>query len=196
MSQLRQTPSQTIGPYFAYGLCPQQYDFELTSLFTPTAAALDAAGEHITIIGNVYDGTGQAVGDAMIETLQANADGKYIQSVEQAKATGFTGFARVGTGTDAELRYVIDTIKPGCVDAESAPHIDVIVMMRGMLLHAYTRLYFDDEQTLNSIDPVLTSVPDTRRQTLIARRIPGISKPTYRFDIHLQGAEETVFFDL
>jgi protocatechuate 3,4-dioxygenase alpha subunit len=196
MSQLKQTPSQTIGPYFAYGLCPQQYDFELASLFTPAAAAFDAAGEHITIVGNVYDGHGEAIGDALIETLQANAKGVYIQSAHQAKADGFTGFARAGTGTDPELRFVIDTIKPGCIDALSAPHIDVIVMMRGMLLHAYTRLYFDDEQALNSTDPVLASVPFTRRQTLVARRVGGISKPTYRFDIHLQGDAETVFFDL
>lgn len=196
MSQLRQTPSQTVGPYFAYGLCPQQYDFELASLFTPTVAAFDAAGEHITIMGNVYDGSEQAVGDALIETLQANVDGSYIQSLEQANATGFTGFARVGTGTDPELRFVIETIKPGSIDAASAPHIDVIVMMRGMLLHAYTRLYFDDEEALNSTDPVLASVPVSRRQTLIARRVSGISKPTYRFDIHLQGSAETVFFDL
>ncbi|RTZ48025.1 protocatechuate 3,4-dioxygenase subunit alpha [Candidimonas sp. SYP-B2681] len=196
MRQLRQTPSQTVGPFFAYGLCPQQYDYELTSLFTPAAAAFDAIGEHITIVGNVYDGNGQAVGDALIETLQANAEGRYVQSVQEAQTAGFTGFARSGTGTDPELRFIIDTIKPGCIDAVSAPHIDVIVMMRGMLLHAYTRLYFDDEQALNTTDPVLAAVPVTRRQTLIASRIDGISKPTYRFDIHLQGSAETVFFDL
>ncbi len=196
MSLLRQTPSQTVGPFFAYGLCPQQYDYELTSLFTPAAAAFNAAGEHITIIGNVYDGSGQAVGDALIETLQANADGHYPRSVQEVKEAGFTGFARVGTGTDSQLRFIIDTIKPGCIDAASAPHIDIIVMMRGMLLHAYTRLYFDDEQALNTTDPVLTTVPVARRQTLIARRIEAISKPTYRFDIHLQGPYETVFFDL
>lgn len=196
MSHLKQTPSQTVGPYFAYGLCPQQYDYELTSLFTPTVAAFDAVGEHITIMGNVYDGSGEAVGDALIETLQANADGRYVRSADQAMVFGFTGFGRAGTGTDPERRFVIDTIRPGCVDAASAPHIDVIVMMRGMLLHAYTRLYFDDEEALNSTDPVLASVPVVRRQTLIARRVEGISKPTYRFDIHLQGSLETAFFDL
>jgi len=196
MSSLKQTPSQTVGPYFAYGLCPQQYGYDMTSLFSPTAATLDTAGEHVTIVGNVFDGSGNAVNDALIETFQADAQGKYVQSVDQAKATGFTGFTRTGTGTDAELRFIIDTIKPGCLDVESAPHIDFIVMMRGMLLHAYTRLYFDDEMERNATDPVLMSVPKERRPTLIAQRINGILKPTYRFDIYLQGPAETVFFDV
>lgn len=196
MSRLKQTPSQTVGPFFAYGLCPQQYGYELASLFTPSPAATDAVGEHITIVGKVYDGNGQPVDDALIETLQADAKGTFIQSIEHAKEARFTGFARAGTGTDTDRRFIINTIKPGRVDAKSAPHIDVIIMMRGMLLHAYTRLYFDDEQALNDVDPVLESVPAARRETLVAQRLDNISALTYRFDIHLQGPKETVFFDL
>lgn len=196
MTKLKQTPSQTVGPYFAYGLCPQQYGFDMASLFTPSVATLDAAGEHITIIGNVYDGEGQPVGDAMVETLQANAHGQYIESAAQAKEAGFSGFARVGTGTDPELRFTIETVKPGRIDEQSAPHIDAIIMMRGMLLHCYTRIYFEDEAEANALDPVLSAVPAERRDTLLARRLPNTSKPTYRFDVRLQGAQETVFFDV
>jgi protocatechuate 3,4-dioxygenase alpha subunit len=119
-----------------------------------------------------------------------------VTTVADARASGFRGFARVGTGTDPELRYVIDTVKPGSTDDDSAPHIDVIVLMRGMLLHAYTRLYFDDETEANARDNVLALVPADRRATLIAKREPGTSNTIYRFDIHLQGPKETVFFDL
>src|SRR5690606_24304023 len=115
----------------------------------------------------------------MVETLQANAEGKYIESVDQAKEPGFNGLARVGTGTDPELRFVIETVRPGRIDEQSAPHIDVIVMMRGMLLHCYTRIYFEDEAAANALDPVLSAVPAERRDTLLARRLPNTSKPIY-----------------
>src|SRR3546814_6672341 len=130
MPVLKQTPSQTIGPFFAYGLCPEQYNFELTSLFTPVLAERHAAGQPITIEGRVYDGSGQAVNDAVIEMLQADAAGHYAESLEGIAASGFKGFARVGTGTDAQSRFAVETIKPGALGPESAPHIDVIVMMR------------------------------------------------------------------
>jgi protocatechuate 3,4-dioxygenase, alpha subunit len=196
MTILKQTPSQTVGPYFAYGLCPEQYNFDLKSLFTPSIADRESAGEHISIVGNVYDGAGKVVGDAVIEMAQADATGHYVQSVEEARKSGFRGFARVGTGTDPELRFVVDTVKPGATGADAAPHVDVIVLMRGMLLHAYTRIYFDDEADANAKDAVLASVPEERRRTLIAKREPGTSSTIYRFDVRLQGPDETVFFDL
>jgi protocatechuate 3,4-dioxygenase, alpha subunit len=195
-STLKQTPSQTVGPYFAYGLCPQQYDFEFRSLFTPLLAEPKAAGEHLTIIGQVFDGDGAPVGDAMLEMLQVDSAGHYPTSREQAQASGFYGFARVGTGTDAQFRFVVPTIKPAAAAPGEAPHIKVIVMMRGVLLHAFTRIYFDDEAAANQRDPVLATVPAERRATLIARREAGAGSTVYRFDIRMQGPDETVFFDL
>jgi protocatechuate 3,4-dioxygenase, alpha subunit len=196
MTTLKQTPSQTVGPYFAYGLCPEQYNFDLKSLFTPSIADREAAGEHISIVGNVYDGQGKVVGDAVIEMAQADSTGHYVQSVAEARESGFRGFARVGTGTDPKLRYVVDTVKPGKTGDDAAPHIDVILLMRGMLLHTFTRIYFDDEAEANAKDAVLSSVPEERRATLVAKREPDTSSTIYRFDIYLQGPKETVFFDL
>ena len=196
MTTLKQTPSQTVGPYFAYGLCPEQYNFDLKSLFTPSIADREAAGEHISIVGNVFDGEGKVVGDAVIEMAQADSTGHYVQSVAEARESGFRGFARVGTGTDPKLRYVVDTVKPGKTGDDAAPHIDVILLMRGMLLHTFTRIYFDDEAEANAKDAVLSSVPEERRATLVAKREPDTSSTIYRFDIYLQGPKETVFFDL
>ena len=196
MPVLKQTPSQTIGPFFAYGLCPEQYNFELASLFTPVLAERHAAGQPITIEGRVYDGSGKAVDDAVIEMLQADAAGRYAESLEGIAASGFKGFARVGTGTDAQSRFVVETIKPGALGPASAPHIEVIVMMRGMLLHAYTRIYFEDDAAAHGQDAVLAAVPPERRGTLIARRLPDAGRAAYQFDIHLQGPHETVFFDV
>jgi protocatechuate 3,4-dioxygenase alpha subunit len=192
---LRQTPSQTVGPFFAYGLTPTQYNYGFESLFSPVIAKPEAHGEHILLIGTVYDGAGAPIGDALLEFLQPNSEGRFIGTVQEAEETGFTGFARVGTGTDPKLRYQVETIKPGVAVAGEAPHIDVIVLMRGVLLHAFTRIYFEDE-TSNATDPVLQSVPATRRGTLIATREPIAGKKVYRFDIHMQGDAETVFFDL
>jgi protocatechuate 3,4-dioxygenase, alpha subunit len=196
MMTFSQTPSQTVGPYFAYGLCPEQYNFDLKSLFTPSIADRESAGQHISIVGQVFDGDEKVIGDAVIEMVQADSTGRYVTTVAEARESGFRGFARVGTGTDPELRYVVDTVKPGSTGSDSAPHIDVIVLMRGMLLHAYTRLYFDDETEANAGDDVLALVPAERRATLIAKREPGTSNTIYRFDIHLQGPKETVSFDL
>jgi len=192
---LGQTPSQTVGPYFAYGLTPRQYFYDHGSAYTPVLAQPQAAGEHITVTGRVFDGKGQPVNDAMIEIAQLDAQGREVTSAEQAKERGFTGFGRCGTGTDAQLRFAFTTVKPGAAAGE-APHIDVIVFMRGMLSHAFTRLYFDDEAAANAQDAVLQSVPADRRATLVARRDVQPGGVVYHFDIHMQGERETVFFDL
>ena len=196
MTTLKQTPSQTVGPYFAYGLCPEQYNFDLKSLFTNELADREAAGEHITLIGQVFDGDGAAIGDAMIEVQQVDSEGRYPQSREDVAKTGFRGFARFGTGTDPQKRFIIETVKPGRASPDEAPHLNVIVTMRGMLLHTFTRVYFDDETAANDKDPVLASVPAERRATLVAKREAKGGKAVYRFDIHMQGPKETVFFDL
>ena len=196
MTAFKQTPSQTVGPYFAYGLCPEQYNFDFKSLFTAAVADYEAAGEHISIVGQVFDGDGKVVGDAMLEVSQLDSQGQYPASREEIAASGFRGFARVGTGTDPQKRFIVETVKPGQASANEAPHLNVILTMRGMLLHTFTRIYFDDEAAANESDPELGSVPAERRATLIARRVPGTSKTVYRFDIHMQGEQETVFFDL
>ncbi|BCF91412.1 protocatechuate 3,4-dioxygenase subunit alpha [Paraburkholderia largidicola] len=196
MTTFKQTPSQTVGPYFAYGLCPEQYNFDLKSLFTNVLADREAAGEHITLVGQVFDGDGAVIGDAMIEVQQVDSEGRYPQSREEVAKTGFRGFARFGTGTDPQKRFIIETVKPGRASPDEAPHLNVIVTMRGMLLHTFTRVYFDDETAANDKDPVLTSVPAERRATLVAKRETQGGKAVYRFDIHMQGPKETVFFDL
>ncbi|MEM5448651.1 protocatechuate 3,4-dioxygenase subunit alpha [Paraburkholderia guartelaensis] len=193
---LKETPSQTVGPYFAYGLCPQQYDFDLKSLFTANVVGPETPGEHITLIGRVIDGDGNAVFDAMLEFSQVDANGRYPASREEIAKDGFRGFARVGTGTDAQHRFIVHTVKPGVENAGEAPHLNVIVMMRGMLTHTFTRIYFEDEAAANAADPVLSAVPAARRDTLIARRSEQVGSIVYTFDIRMQGEQETVFFDL
>ncbi|MGE8944490.1 protocatechuate 3,4-dioxygenase subunit alpha [Leptospira interrogans] len=196
MTGLKQTPSQTVGPFFAYGLTPEQYGYRFASLAGPDLAVSDADGERIRIEGRVFDGEGKLVPDAMIEIWQADGQGRYAHPLDsRGSNAGFKGFGRVGTGTDPEQRYVFNTVKPGSVDGQQAPHINVIVFMRGLLLHAYTRLYFSDEVDANARDDVLASVPADRRDTLIAQRADGPEGVVYRFDIRMQGDQETVFFD-
>ena len=188
-NRLGQTPSQTVGPFFAYGLTPEQYGYDFASLATPSLVDENTPGERIRLIGQVFDGEGTPVNDAIVEILQADADGKFGTS-------GFLGFGRCGTGTTPDNRYFFDTIKPGRIEQDQAPYIDVALFMRGLLSHVFTRIYFDDERAANAADPVLTSVPEDRRGTLIARREEGMSGTVYRFDIHMQGDRETVFFDV
>ena len=196
---LKQTPSQTIGPFFAYGLTSEQYDYQLSQIAGGDllARAPDTAGQRIRIVGTVYDGEGVAIPDAMVEIWQADAQGRYADPAHgHGSNTGFAGFGRVGTGTDPDNRFVFDTIKPAAVSATAAPHVNVVVFARGLLAHVYTRLYFSDEAAANDQDPVLMSVPAERRETLIATRLEGEDVVTYAFDVHMQGASETVFFDV
>lgn len=195
--KLGQTPSQTVGPYFAYGLCSGQYGYgQLKQIVSGAMAGPEVAGERIRIEGRVLDGAGKPVDDAMIEIWQADAQGRYAHpSDPRGSNSAFKGFGRCGTGTDPDLKFVFDTIKPGAVDGRQAPHLNVIVMMRGVLTHAYTRIYFSDEQAKNAADPVLAQVPADRRDTLIAKRTETPQGIVYKFDINMQGAKETVFFD-
>ncbi|MGL4438991.1 MAG: protocatechuate 3,4-dioxygenase subunit alpha [Bosea sp. (in: a-proteobacteria)] len=187
---LGQTPSQTVGPYFAYGLTPQQYGYDWVSIAGPDMADGATQGTRITFEGQVFDGAGQPVTDAMIEIWQADAAGVYI--TEPGRNTQFTGFGRAGTGTVRDGLFRFSTIKPGAPSVEEAPHINVIVTMRGLLMHTFTRAYFEGDAR-NAADPVLMQVPENRRDTLLARQTsPG----TWRFDVHMQGDAETVFFDL
>lgn len=191
-----ETPSQTVGPYFAYGLTAGQYAYDFTDIADPTVAGPDAVGEHIRITGTVFDAEANPVNDAMIEIWQADADGNYTENPVDVASTGFRGLGRCGTGTDAKNRFWFDTVKPGVVADAGAPFVNVIVFMRGMLVHAFTRFYFDDEPDLNAKDAVLQSVPENRRGTLIAKRVETPTGIEYQIDIHMQGDAETVFFDV
>jgi protocatechuate 3,4-dioxygenase alpha subunit len=193
---LKQTPSQTVGPYFAYSLTAEQYGYPLTSIAGGMLARSDTEGERIRIEGRVLDGKGEPVDDAMIEIWQADARGRYAHPADpRGSNTAFKGFGRMGTGTDPERRFIFDTIKPGSIDGRQAPHVNVIVTMRGLLVHAFTRIYFSDEAAANAKDAVLGGVPADRRATLVAERNETPGGIVYRFDIRMQGPKETVFFD-
>jgi len=195
--RLEQTPSQTVGPFFAYALTPEQYGYPFRSLAGGKLADDDTPGERIRITGRVLDGDGAPVPDAMIEIWQADAEGRYAHPADpRGSNLRFTGFGRCGTGTDPENRFVFDTIKPGPIGDGQAPHVNVIVFMRGMLTHVFTRIYFADEAEANAKDPVLASVDDARRHTLIAARATMPAGTVYRLDLHMQGPDETVFFDV
>ncbi len=197
---MQQTPSQTVGPYFAYGLTAQQYSYGNTQVAGNQLVKGDIDGERIRVIGRVFDGNGDAVDDALIEIWQANAAGRFNHPLDQrskrALDADFLGYGRCGTGTSSDLSFSFDTIKPGSAKEGHAPFITVVVMMRGLLSHAYTRIYFSDEAKANQADPVLSTVAAERQATLIAQRKETGTGPEYHFDIHMQGAQETVFFDV
>jgi protocatechuate 3,4-dioxygenase alpha subunit len=182
------TPSQTVGPYFAIGLpWPEG----------PHAVAEGTAGA-IRITGTVFDGAGATVPDHLLETWQADPDGRFADLHGYGGASemeGFRGFARYGVEA-GDGTFEIVTVKPGRVPEPGgrlqAPHIDMSVFARGMLHRCVTRIYFGDEVDANAEDPVLARVPEPRRATLLAVPENG----GYRFDIHLQGPGETVFFDV
>jgi protocatechuate 3,4-dioxygenase alpha subunit len=185
-----QTPSQTVGPFFAIGLTRTPRHI-LASAATP--------GERIRVEGGVFDRDGTSVADALIEVWQADADGRYRHALDaggDAADPAFTGFGRAETSADGT--FFFETIKPGRVrghdGAWQAPHLNVIVFARGMLLHAFTRMYFSDDPA-NTRDGLLSRIDPARRATLIARRAEGGGAAVYRWDVHLQGAQETVFFD-
>ena len=187
---LKQTSSQTVGPFFSFGLVSGREN-DLVNDRT--------RGERIYITGLVIDGDGEPIPDAMVEIWQADAQGHFNHPADpnHKKADkSFRGFGRSQTVEGGAFWF--KTIKPGCVPwddgQDQAPHVNVRVFARGMLIHAVTRLYFSDESA-NQTDPVLNSVDPKRRQTLIANREESEDLACYRFDIHLQGDGETVFFD-
>ncbi len=211
--RLGQTPWQTVGPFFHYGLpwkggadlvgdtdigarpelCPDGH-FLLTAPHKRGAIA----GHVIEISGTVTDGAGKPVPDAMVEIWQANAAGRYAAPQDDrsdlALDKDFVGFGRAATDNDGVYRF--RTIRPGRVPGPGntlqAPHIALSVLGRGLLKRLATRLYFVDGPE-NDTDPILTLVPESRRRTLIAQS-DGTNK--YRFDIVLQGQNETVFFEI
>jgi protocatechuate 3,4-dioxygenase, alpha subunit len=196
MEKLRTTPSQTVGPFFAYSLTAEQYGYDFNSLINGTLTDINTEGVRIFITGRILDGNGNTVNDAMIELWQADPKGQYRLTPINHKNDGFTGFGRLGTGTNAEHRFTFSTLKPASIEEEQAPHINVILFMRGSLHHLYTRLYFSDEAKANAKDPLLKAVKANRRNTLIAQRKDVNGQIFYTFDIKIQGENETVFFDI
>jgi protocatechuate 3,4-dioxygenase, alpha subunit len=193
MTALGLTTSQTIGPFFHDALLRK--DARRNVLVGHATA-----GERIRIEGHVYDGEGAPVQDAMVEIWQANGHGRYQHPADRRESpldSAFTGFGRAAT--DEAGAYWFATVKPGRVPFDGpnlqAPHILVTVFARGLLNHLTTRVYFEDEAT-NETDPVLCRVPEERRATLLARRVAVDGEVVYRWDIVLQGAAETVFFNL
>lgn len=183
---MKQTTSQTVGPYLRIGLIRGREQNDLVGAET--------IGERIKIMGVVYDGNDDPITDAMVEIWQADARGIFNHPSDPLREQAdphFRGFGRSETSKGGVFTF--HTIKPGGRDG-SAPYINVYVFARGMLLHVMTRIYFEDE-TANEIDPVLEAVEVDRQMTLIATREESNDMPTYRFDIHLQGERETVFFD-
>lgn len=195
---LKESPSQTAGPYVHIGLTPNfsgitgviSYDLGANML------AGETTGERITITGRVLDGSGAPVSDAVLELWQADAEGEYRSSALTPGA--FQGWGRQPVLEDG--RYTFETIKPGRVLGPDgklmAPHVSLWIVARGINIGLQTRIYFSDEAEANASDYVLNKVMDPRRRgTLIAKRQDG-TPSRYELDIHLQGESETVFFDI
>lgn len=181
-----QTPSQTIGPFFSHALP------------WPDGPHVVVAGG-FWLRGQVLDGAGEPVPDALVESWQADPDGRLdpnsLQDVSRdAARDAFRGFGRCPT--DESGRWAIRTVKPGPVAGPGgrtqAPHIDLSIFARGLLNRVITRVYFPDEAAANAADPVLSLVPEPLRATLVARQ----AEDGYEFDIRLQGEHETVFFSV
>ena len=188
------TPSQTVGPFLAIVLPWPDGPFVVPE-GTPGA---------ITITGTVFDGAGQPVTDALVETWQADPDSRFDhpddpRGAAEPAAAGFRGFGRCPTDASGQFRIV--TLRPGPLPCPAggteAPHLDVSVFSRGLLDRVVTRIYFADEAEANAADPVLSAIGDqARRGTLIASAVPGGEPGQFRFDIRLRGDRETVFFDV
>ncbi len=184
------TSSQTVGPFFHFGLADNA-----------TLGCLvrdDTPGERIRLRIGVFDGEGAPVPDALVELWQADANGVYVRPEDPKDVlapAAFCGFGRLPTGADGTC--VFETIRPGAErDTQGrpqAPHINVCLLARGLLRQIYTRIYFAGDSALET-DAVLAVVPEARRGTLLAR--PGGNPGDWVFDIRLQGDAETVFLDL
>jgi protocatechuate 3,4-dioxygenase alpha subunit len=201
----RETASQTAGPYVHIGLAPQAAGFDIFEKnFGNVLAGAKTKGEKIRIEGRVFDGIGTVLKDVLIEIWQANAAGKYAHPADRQAGKAidptFRGWGRACTDFETGV-YTFDTVKPGRVEGRNgrimAPHINAWIVARGINIGLATRMYFSDEAAANAADPVLNLIEwEVRRKTLIAEREVRKGKVVYRFDIHLQGPDETVFFDI
>ena len=202
LEYLKETPSQTAGPYVHIGLAPGAAGFDIYSQELGwDIAGPNAKGERIRVEGIVIDGTGSPVKDVLLECWQANADGIYAHPEHAGEVEeGFRGWGRVITDFETG-EWGFDTVKPGPVPGRGgtvqAPHLNLWIVARGINVGLNTRMYFADETEANAADPVLNLIEwENRRATLIATRSEGDGPPVFRFDIRLQGGDETVFFDI
>jgi len=201
---LKESASQTAGPYVHIGLAPHQAGFDIFEKnFTNVVAPPGVAGERITIEGRVIDGSGTPVRDVLIELWQANAAGRYNHPADRQDKPldpAFRGFGRACSDFKTGI-WTFETIKPGSVAGRAgkpmAPHVNLWLVSRGINIGLATRMYFPDEAEANAADPVLNLIEwEVRRKTLIADRETRGGNVVYRFGIHLQGPQETVFFDI
>ena len=200
-----ETSSQTVGPFVHIGLYPTVSGILARSrTYGNQLATTQAYGQRVRVEGQIIDGNGETVRDALLEFWQADGHGRYAHPADpQAESAdvGLSGFGRSVTDPDTGT-WTLESIKPGAVrdlnQRPMAPHINLALFARGLNIHLHSRIYFDDEVKANAVDPVLQQcVPALRRQTLIARRKVNTQDPcVYRFDMVLQGKNETVFFDL
>ncbi len=204
LEYLKETASQTAGPYVHIGLAPKQAGFDIfENNFGNVLAGPKTKGERIRIEGRVIDGSGTPLRDVLIEIWQANAAGRYNHPADRQKKPidkTFRGWGR-GCSDFASGVWTFDTIKPGSVMGRNgrpmAPHVNFWIVARGINIGLSTRMYFSDEQAANDKDPVLNLIEwEVRRKTLIARREERKGQVVYRFDINIQGPDETVFFDI
>ena len=202
LSYLRETASQTAGPFVHIGLAPGAAGFEIyRQELGRDIAGPNAKGERIRVEGTVIDGMGAPIKDALLEVWQANAAGHYAHPQGGGPVeAGFRGWGRVITDFETG-EWAFDTVKPGATrgrdGAAQAPHIVVWIVARGINIGLTTRIYFDDEAEANAADPILNLIEwENRRATLLAKQSLRDGAPVYRFDIRLQGENETVFFDI
>jgi protocatechuate 3,4-dioxygenase, alpha subunit len=204
LKYFKETASQTAGPYVHIGLAPKQAGFDIfENNFSNLLAGPKTKGEPIRIEGRVFDGSGTPLRDVLLEIWQANAAGKYNHPADrQSKAIDktFRGWGRACSDFATGV-YTFDTIKPGAVAGRNkrpmAPHVNFWIVARGINIGLSTRMYFSDEAAANAKDPVLNLIEwETRRSTLVAKREERKGQVLYRFDIQLQGPDETVFFDI
>src|SRR4029453_4725632 len=193
------TPSQTIGPFAAPCLTPNEQgktNYPWQQLINGNLVTPDAVGDRIRIEGKMFDGQGAPVDGILFEIWQADGQGRFAHPRDPRRTnTSFKGFGRIESNLDGSFTF--DAGKPGRVPGPNgtmqAPHIVVAIHMRGILSHLFTRIYFSDEAS-NVEDPILQLVPADRRDTLIAKRDPPGA--VYRIEFRIQGDRETVFFDL
>lgn len=200
LNDLKESPSQTAGPYVHIGCTPNFAGIALYGGDLGTVMKIGPVkGEEITIRGTVFDGTDTPLRDAMIEIWQPDAAGLFRSANETRGEAdpNFLGWGR-SPGDMTTGEFVFDTVKPGAVPwpdgRMQAPHITAWIVARGINIGLHTRVYFEDEAEANAADPVLSRIEhQTRVPTLLAKKT---GESAYRFDIHLQGPRETIFFDV
>ncbi|MGB3555636.1 MAG: protocatechuate 3,4-dioxygenase subunit alpha [Jannaschia sp.] len=185
MTIRRESPSQTAGPYVQIGLTPNAAGIDGVFAEDLGSGPVKAEGPRIAVSGRILDGAGAAMPDAVVEVWQADADGSYTPGI----------WRRILPDADGVWR--LESVRPGAVTcgdgAVMAPHLNLWIVARGINLGLGTRTYFPEDAVAQAVDPVLVAVPEDRRGTLVAR---ATGEGAYVFDIHLQGAAETVFLDI